>query len=140
MEIEQLIERARSTPPFSLAAPMWGVLTAANLLPALGPHSALLALFGVLIWFATAVAVFVLVTWLRKDEWFMAGFILGIPPVLARLASDLLTRSDLFATAGPMTNLLVRVVIAVPLCGGVVFGARWLTDVIGAADTATRRR
>lgn len=133
MDIEQLLARARTISPLLFALPIGVILVIANLLPALAPGSAMLALLATLIWFPTALASFVLVTWFREDEWLTAGLIVGLTPVLARALTDLVTRTDLFTTSGPSTGLLLRAVIAVPLCGGVVLGTRWLTTRIADA-------
>lgn len=130
MDIEQLVARARARSPIAFALPVGILLTVANLLPSLAPTSALLALIAVLVWFPVALASFVLVTWFRDDQWLTAGFIVGLTPVVAKLVSELIVRNDLFVTADPSVDLLLRAVIAVPICGGVVFGARWLTTRI----------
>jgi hypothetical protein len=130
VEIEELVARARRPSPVLFALPFAVVLTLANLLGALWPGSALLAFVAILIWFPTALALFALVTWARDDEWLTAGLIVGLTPVVARLMFELITRNDLFTTAAPSLGLLVRAVVAVPVCGGVVFGARWLTKQI----------
>ena len=133
MDIEQLLARLRGQSPFRFALPICVILVIANLLPALARGSALLALVAVLIWFPTAVSSFVLVTWFRDDQWLVAGLIVGLTPVLARVLADIVTRDDLFASAGPSIGLGVRALIAVPLCGGVVLGARWLTSRVAEA-------
>jgi hypothetical protein len=133
VEIEELIERARRPSPFVFALPFGVILTLANLLGALWPSSALLAFLAVLIWFPTALACFVLVTWARRDDWLRAGLIVGLTPVAARLIFELITRNDVFTTTAPSFSLLARAVIAVPACGGLVFGARWLTKQIADA-------
>jgi hypothetical protein len=136
LDNEQLVDRARGISPWLFALPVGIVLTLADLLPGLAPTSALLALVATLIWFPIALASFAIVTWLRKDQWLTAGFIVGLTPVVARLIADLITRDDLFAATGPSTELIVRAVIAVPLCGGAVYGARWLTGVVVSADAS----
>jgi hypothetical protein len=130
MDIDQHIARARARSPFLFAVPIGVILVIANLLPAVAPGSALLSLLAILIWFPTALASFALVTWFRDDEWLAAGLIVGLTPVAARAIADMITRHDLFTTAGPSISLLLRAVIAVPVCGGVVVGARWLTTRI----------
>jgi hypothetical protein len=140
LDIEQLSARARAVSPVLLALPFGGVLLAADLLPALAPGSALLTLLSILIWFPTALATFALITWFRDDEWLMAGFVLGLTPIVARLVSDVLTGVDMFASSDPWISLVVRAVVAVPLCGGAVFGARWLTMLISGADTVVSKR
>ena len=133
MEIEELLGRARGVSPVLFALPIGVILVIADLLPALAPGSALLALVAILIWFPAALGSFVLVTWFRDDEWLTAGLIVGLTPVLARVLAEVITRDDLFATTGPLTGLALRAVIAVPVCGGVVFGARWLTSRVANA-------
>lgn len=130
MDFEQLLARARGLSPVRFALPIGVILAVANLLPAVAPGSALLALLAILIWFPTALVSFVLVTWFRDDEWLKAGLIVGLTPVVARVIADVITRDDLFTTADPWIGLLLRAVIAVPVCGGVVLGARWLTTRI----------
>ena len=133
MEIEQLVERAQRPSPFVFALPFGVVLTVANLIAALRPTSALLAFVAILIWFPTALTAFALVTWVRSDEWWTAGLIVGLTPVVARFFTELIAGKDLFATAAPSLGLAIRAIIAVPVCGGVVFGARWLTKQIADA-------
>ena len=140
MDLENLLDRARTTSAFGLSLPLAGVLTLANLLALLAPNSAVLALLATLIWFAAALAVFVLVTWLRQDHWLTAGFILGLTPVVARTVSDAIAHLGTLPSFDNSTALLVRAIIAVPLCGGVVFGARWLTNLIRGADTSPAKR
>jgi hypothetical protein len=140
MEPENLIERGRAASPLLLAVPVGIVLTFANLLPAFSRSSALLALLAVLIWFAAAIALFITVTWLRNDEWWMAGCIVGLTPVVARLVAEVIARGDFFSSTAPTIGLLVRAAVAVPLCGGVVFGARWLTEWITGTEVAPRRK
>jgi hypothetical protein len=138
--MEQLLNRVRDLSPVAFALPIGLAMLLADLLPELAGGSALLALVATLIWFPVAVASFCAVTWLRSDNWVIAGFVVGLTPVLARLCTDLITRNDLFATTGWSVGVITRAVIAVPLCGGVVFGARWLTELISGADTRMPRR
>ena len=134
LDVDIITARIRGLPPLLFALPVLIALTLADLLPALAPTSAMVALLATLIWFPVALASFAVVTWLRKDQWLTAGFIVGLTPIVARLIADLITRADLFAANGPSTDLIVRAVIAVPVCGGVVYGARWLTGVVVGAD------
>lgn len=134
MEIDQLVERAKRPTPFLFALPFGVILTVANLLAALRPGSALLAFLSILIWFPTALLCFAVVTWVRGDDWLVAGFIVGLTPVVARLFFEIIARDDLFVTAAPSLGLLLRAILAVPVCGGIVFGARWLTNRIVDAD------
>ena len=136
MEIEELVDHARRPSPFAFALPFLVVLTLADLLAALWPGSALLAFVSILIWFPTALACFLLVTWARRDDWLTAGLIVGLTPVVARLIFEIIARPDLFTSTGPSLGLLVRAVIAVPACGGLVLGARWLTKQITDASPA----
>ena len=139
MELENLVDRARGSSPFVLTLSYGGLLTLANLVSTLAPKSALLALLAVLVWFAAALSVFVVVTWFRQDNWLKAGFIMGLTPVVARSIADAIAHPDVFASLGTSTGLLLRAIIAVPVCGGVVFGARWLTALIQGADASTSR-
>ena len=138
MELEKLPERATSASPFRLAIPYAGVLTLANLVPTVAPSSAFLSLLAVLAWFAAALFVFIVVTWLRKDHWLVAGLIIGLTPVVARTVSDVIANTGSFANLDTSLGLLVRAIIAVPVCGGVVYGARWLTELILGSDAPTR--
>ena len=78
MELENVVDRARGSSPLVLVLSFGGVLTLANLVSTLAPKSALLALLAVLVWFAAALFVFVVVTWFRQDHWLKAGFIIGV--------------------------------------------------------------
>ena len=119
-----------------------GVRTLARLLTALIPQSATVALLAALLWLAAAVWLFVVVTWQRDDSWLAAGLIIGVSLLTGGLVSDLLSSlidtgslgSALGITAVASVGLLIKSIILVPLSGGFVFGARWLTSELGRSD------
>ena len=75
-----------------------------------------------------------------------AGFLLGLSLVIGALVADMIARAievrslgeAVFAAAGASMALLVRAIILVPVCGGIVAAARWLTRVIRGPSAPTR--
>lgn len=112
------------------------VRTLAKLLTALAPMSGLVALAMTLVWLASALYVFAVITWQRDDNWLAAGIIIALTLFCGGLIADLVARvaqteqmgSALLATLEMSIGLLVRSIILAPLSGGFVFGARWLTS------------
>jgi len=118
-----------------------GVRTLAKLITAIVPQSAVLALLAALMWLAAALYVFFVMTWQRDDSWLAAGLVIGLTllcgGVIADLIAELVTTASLtqalMGTASAALGLLVRTLLLVPLSGGCVFGARWLTRELGQA-------
>ena len=110
----------------------------AKLLTALVPTSAVLALLGALIWLAAAIFLFFAVTWHRDDNWLGAGLIFGVSLLCGGLLADFCSRfvetwslgEASMALMSALIGLLIRTIVLVPLSGGFVFGARWLTTEI----------
>ena len=111
------------------------VRTLARVVTAVVPTSALLALLGALIWLAAALWLFFVVTWQRDDSWLAAGAIMGASLLCGGLAADFLSSGfdtgsisqAVLSTGAASLGLLFRAALLVPLAGGFVFGARWLT-------------
>jgi len=129
----------------SAALTYGAVRTLARLLTALLPTNAIVALLAALLWLAAAVWLFVVVTWQRDDSWLAAGLIIGVSLLTGGLVSDFLSAwidttslgSAVVATSAASIGLLVKSIILVPLSGGFVLGARWLTTEIGRTDVFT---
>jgi ABC-type multidrug transport system permease subunit len=119
-----------------------GVRTFARLLTTLVPQSAIVALVAALLWLAAAAWLFVVVTWQRDDNWLAAGLVIGVSLLTGGLVSDFLSAlidtsslvTAVVATAVAFLGLFVKSVVLVPLSGGFVFGARWLTSEIRRTD------
>ena len=112
------------------------VRTVAKLLTTLAPMSASAAFLTSLLWLLAAVYVFAVVTWFRDDNWLGAGMIIALTVFLGGVIADLAGRlvmpgpivATLVGAASNTLTLLIRAVILMPLAGGVVAGARWLTN------------
>jgi hypothetical protein len=138
MSLGNLLRRAGSASPLVPALTYGGVLSVANLLLGLAPNNVVVALLSLLAWVAAGLFLFVVVTWYRDDDWLAAGFLLGLSVVLGALVADVIARvvatgsvgEAVFVGASASMALLVRAVIFVPVCGGVVTVARWATRVI----------
>lgn len=146
MSLGTLLRRVGSASPLVPAVTYGGVLAVVNVAIGLAPHSIAVALLGLLVWLAAGVFLFVVVTWYRDDDWLAAGFLLGLSIVLGALVADTIARvievrsigEAVFAAAGASMALLVRAVILVPVCGGIVAAARWLTRVIQGRRASSR--
>lgn len=107
----------------------------AKLVNALAPMGAFVSLLSALVWLAAAIYVFVVVTWYRDDNWLGAGMIIAATFFCGGLIGDTIVRivqtasvgDALYAIASLMVGMLIRALILMPLSGGFVFGARWLT-------------
>jgi hypothetical protein len=138
MTLKNLLRRVGAASPLVPGITYLVTLTVSNFLLALAPKSVLLALLVVLAWLGATVFLFVVVTWYRDDDWLAAGFLIGVSLLLGGLAADLIARTietrslgeAVFASATASMALLVRGVILVPVCGGLVAGARWITQLI----------
>lgn len=112
------------------------VRTVAKLLTTLAPMSATAAFLTSLLWLVAAIYVVGVVIWLRDDNWLGAGLIIAATifcgGVVADLAGRLVMPADigaaLLGAASNAVTLLIRALILMPLAGGVVAGARWLTN------------
>lgn len=107
----------------------------AKLLTALAPTSAILALFGALMWLGAALYLFVVLTWQRDDSWLAAGMLMGVSLLLGAVIADFVTsvvdtssvNAAALATGSAAVGLVLRTLVIVPLSGGLTAGARWLT-------------
>ena len=112
------------------------VRTVAKLLTTLAPMSASAAFLTSLLWLVAAVYVFSIVTWFRDDSWLAAGMIIALTVFLGGVVADLAGRlvmpaglvAGLVGAASATATMFIRALILMPLAGGVVAGARWLTD------------
>ena len=146
MSLGNLLRRAGAASPLVPGVTYGGVLAVVNVALGLAPHNIALALLGLFAWLAAGVFLFVVVTWYRDDDWLAAGFLLGLSVVIGSLVADMIARvievhsigEAVFAAAGASMALLVRAVILVPVCGGIVAAARWLTRVIRGRKSSLR--
>jgi hypothetical protein len=114
----------------------------AKLMSALAPMGAIVSLVSALIWLAAAVYLFVVITWYRDDNWLGAGVIIASTFFVGGLVGDTIVRvvqtasvgDALYAIASMMLVMLIRAVVLVPLSGGFVAGARWLTAEARRSD------
>lgn len=135
MSVRALLTRAGQRSPLLPAGLYVGALTLANLATTLAPGSALVALATGLLWLAAVIALVVIVTWYRDDDWLAAGFLIGLAVLVGELVATLAisivsTRSlgpALFSAVGSVSAVFVRAIILVPLSGGCVALARWIT-------------
>jgi hypothetical protein len=110
------------------------------------PKTRVPAVLALLLWLAALIMLWVVVTWYRDDDWLAAGFLVGLTILLGAmiarvLVSTVVDRSPaqaLFQAPGAMLGVMIRGVITVPVCGGLIALARWLTGRYGA--TADRPR
>jgi len=140
MDIEIEFSHAGFSSAFTTAIGYAGVRTLAKLIPALVPMSALVSFLGALIWLAAALYLFFVVTWQRDDSWLAAGLIIGLTLLVGGVAADLVTQvltapltQALSGTANASFGLLLRTIVLIPLSGGCVWGARWLTTELSQA-------
>ena len=121
------------------------IRTLAKLLTQLAPMSAFTALLTTLFWLAAAIYLFFVLTWMRDDNWLGAGLIIGATLFCGGAIAELIghvvqpgSLGDMVTAVGTgLVGLLVRSLILVPLAGGAVFGARWLTHEIRRSDAWT---
>lgn len=112
------------------------VRTVAKLLTTLAPMSTTAAFLTSLLWLIAAIYVFGVVTWLREDNWLGAGMIIALTVFFGGVIADLAGRlvmptgveTVLLGAASNAATMLIRALILIPLAGGVVAGARWLTN------------
>lgn len=119
-----------------------GVRTLAKLMTALLPMSSIMAFLTTLIWLAAAFYLFFVVTWQRDDSWLAAGIIIASTILCGGLVAEVIGR--LFGQGSPgdaavallteSIGMVIRAIILVPLAGGAVAGARWLTTEIRRSD------
>lgn len=136
MESPTLLERLGATSPMVPALSYVAVVTVVDLVTGLAPKSGFLAFLGILVWLAAALFLFGVVTWLRDDDWLAAGFLIGLTVMLGGLFATVVARivttgsigEAVFIAAGAPLNLLLRAIVAVPLCGAVVKLARMATE------------
>ena len=140
MDIEIEFSHAGFSSAFTTALGYAGVRTLAKLIPALVPMSALVSFLGALIWLAAALYLFFVVTWQRDDSWLAAGLIIGLTLLVGGVAADLVTQvltapltQALSGTANASFGLMLRTIVLIPLSGGCVWGARWLTTELSQA-------
>jgi hypothetical protein len=117
------------------------VRVVAKMLTMLVPMSAFAALLTTFVWLAAALYLFVVVTWLRDDNWLGAGILIGATffsgGALAELCAWVIapgSSGSALAVGGSFLQTLVRAVLLVPLAGGFAAGARWLTTEIQRSD------
>ena len=135
MALRSALRRAGAASPLVPALLYAGAIVVANLLGGLAPDSVPAAILVLLLWAAATLFLFVVVTWYRDDDWLAAGFLIGVTITLSAWVADALLGvlatgslgGAILGAAGATLALIVRGVILVPLCGGAVALARWLT-------------
>jgi hypothetical protein len=151
MGLHNLLKRTKDASPMVPALGYTAVLTLVNLavgfsqsnMVVVGAQNGIVnhptvAVVGFLVWIAAAILLFVIVTWYRDDDWLAAGFLLGLTLILGGIIAGLIAKTVLtlsvadamFAAAGAPFALLLRAIITVPVCGGIVALARWLTRLV----------
>lgn len=132
--LQERFRRVGAASPLVPAAIYTIAVTVGNLATTLAPHNALVVLIGLLLWLVGSLFVFIVVTWYRDDDWLAAGFLLGLTILLGNLIANVVAGivttgsigEAVFTAATASMALLVRAIIFVPLCGGIVAAARWL--------------
>lgn len=123
-----------------VAAGAYAVIrTVSKLLTAFAPTSAILGLFGALMWLGAALYLFIVITWQRDDNWLAAGFIVALSLFVGALVADFIAgivdtssvSGAALATTSASIGLIIRTLIIVPVSGGLTAGARWLTTELG---------
>jgi hypothetical protein len=158
MQLLALLQRAGKASPLVPAIGYVAVLTVAKLVSSLLPKSGFVAFLAVLVWFAALLLLFAVVTWIRDDDWLAAGFLLGLTILIGGVFADVVARTitsasiadAVFTGAGLSLGLLLRAIVIVPLCGGIVIlvrmGTEWLMGELGrpvapfAGTPAAKRR
>ena len=105
------------------------------LLVAADPDSLLLAVLSLLLSVSALLALFVIITWFRDDDWLAAGFLFGITTMLAGAAAGVVVGilqtgslgGAIVTSAGMLMAVVFRALIAVPIAGGVIALARFVT-------------
>ena len=85
-------------------------------------------------------------TWYRDDDWLAAGFLLAVTVMLGAWIADAVSEAVsqgslaavVFAAPGAMLAFVVRSVISVPVAGGIITLARWVTRRRRRADRPGR--
>ncbi len=121
--------------PLALAAGYGGILLLVNIIGAIWPAAVLSALLVIIVWLAASVGFFIVVAWYRDEDWLAAGFLLGVPSILSGLLAAVVVEAVRVGSIAPLIvgaptaflALLVRGIIVVPLFGGAVALARWIT-------------
>lgn len=121
------------------------VRTVAKLLTTLAPMSATAAFLTSLLWLVAAVYVIGVVTWLRDDSWLAAGMLIALTVLCGGVVADLAGRlvmpagigAALLSAASNAAVLALRALILMPFAGGVVAGARWITDELKRTGALT---
>ena len=130
---------------FTPAVAYAGVRVGAKLLTVLVPMSSFTAFLTTLAWLAAAIYLFIVVTWQRDDNWLGAGILIGATflggGLVAELFGRLIGPGSLGDAALALTSnafqMVVRALLLVPLSGGFVAGARWLTGEARRSDAFT---
>jgi hypothetical protein len=114
-------------------------LSLVNVLATIASDSILAAFVVLLVWLAAAILLFVIVTWFRDDDWLAAGFLLGLTLLVSAVVSDTVVftiktgsiAGAVFQAGTASMRVLVRAIVLVPLSGGAVALARWITERVG---------
>ena len=143
MDIQIEIEFSRDGLGSALGAAItyMGVRTLARMVNAVLPTSAVVSLIGAVLWLAAALWLFFVITWQRDDNWLAAGIIIGLSLLCGGLVADFVTglvttasiTQTVMGTASAAVGLLLRTLVLIPLSGGCVLGARWLTRELSQA-------
>jgi hypothetical protein len=130
-----MLRRAGAASPLLPAIAYSATVLVTGVALRLVPDNVAVALLSVLLWLGASLFLFVVVTWYRDDDWLAAGFLVGMTVVAGGWLADVLTQV-LFArslmpaiVSGPTAffGVAARAIIAVPVSGGIVALARWIT-------------
>jgi hypothetical protein len=135
LELKVRFDEPDATPALLPALIYVGVRAVARLLTTLAPLSAAMALLTSAVWIVVAFFLFAVLAWWREDNWLGAGIIFASTVLCGGLIAELMGRVLL---PGPLVEAVIamgnasmwmafRAIILVPLAGGAVAGARWLT-------------
>jgi hypothetical protein len=135
MSLKSTLTQIGEKSPLAIAASYVAISMVVDFAAVFLPENAFIVLLVLLVWLVSWVLFFVIVTWFRDEDWLAAGFMLGVSSILVTVLSRPVAEAFVLRSIGPLVvaapsaflAVIVRGLIAVPLSGGMVALARWIT-------------
>ena len=146
MTFRSALRRLGDASPLAPAGGYVGAAILANVGITLLPEQPVVVVLALLLLLVAGVLLFIVVTWYRDDDWLAAGFLLAVTVMLGAWIADAVAEAVsqgsiaavVFAAPGAMLAFVVRSVVSVPVAGGIITLARWVTRRRRRADRPGR--
>jgi hypothetical protein len=147
MGILALLRRAGDTSPVAFIAMYAGCVLAVVVGMCLYPDNMAVSVILSSLWLVANLLLWIVVIWFRDDDWMMGAVLIVLATFVTNMVGQLfvaaiVNRSVSVVVGLVMTAtfvLLIRLIVGIPIAGGIILVARWLTNKIRGPQSTRRR-